>query len=42
MAQLYGLGRKEFQFLMDLLFTTPGHREAHTLMRNAISECLDK
>ncbi len=37
MAQLYGLGRKEFQFLMDLLFMTPDYRETHTLMRNDIS-----
>jgi hypothetical protein len=41
-ARLYGLGRKEFRFLMDLLFMTPGHREAHALMRNDTSERLDK
>ncbi len=38
MAQLYGLSRKEFRFLMDLLFMTPGHREAHTLMRDDIAQ----
>jgi hypothetical protein len=40
MAQLYGLGRSDFRFLMDLLFMTREHRETHALMRDEISRRL--
>lgn len=35
-AQLYGLSRANFRFLMDLLFMTPGHRDVHALLRDDI------
>jgi hypothetical protein len=37
MAQLYGLGREDFRFFMDLLFMTPRYREAHALMRDDVT-----
>lgn len=35
-AQLYGLGRREFQFLMNELFMTPKHKDIHAAMRDDI------
>lgn len=35
-AELYGLGRSEFRFLMDLLFMTKKYRDAHAGFRDAI------
>lgn len=35
-AQVYGLGRSEFRFIMDLLFMTPEHKDSHALMRDDI------
>lgn len=40
MAQIYGLGRSDFRFLMDLLFMTREHRETHKIMRDEIAERL--
>lgn len=36
-AELYGLSRADFRFLMDLLFMTPAHRDTHASLRDAIS-----
>lgn len=36
-AGIYGLGRSDFRFLMDLLFMTPEHREKHARLRDDIA-----
>lgn len=38
MAQIYGLGRSDYRFLMDLLFMTREHRETHAVMRDEIAQ----
>ena len=35
-AAQYGVGKKEFAYLMDTLFMTPQHQEEHTLMKEDI------
>jgi hypothetical protein len=36
-AEVYGLGRREFRFLMDELFMTPKYKETHERMRDDIT-----
>lgn len=36
-ARLYGLGAKEFRFLMDTLFMTPKHKTVHAALRDEIA-----
>jgi hypothetical protein len=39
-AEEYGLGKKEFEFLMNELFMMPKHKEAHARMRDDVATWL--
>jgi hypothetical protein len=40
-AELYGLGKTLFRYLLDLLFMTPKHKAEHAVLRDAIASKME-